>query len=70
MTLSSLEINEIRRYLDGSLSVAESAPSSTHSEAKPPTGKELAERLAGLLSFEEADELERHINESCEQIDA
>ncbi len=70
MTLSLLEINEIRRYLDGSLTVTEPAPSSTLSEVKRPTGTELAERLAGLLSSQEADEFERHINESCEQIDA
>ncbi len=70
MTLSSLEIEGIQCYLDGSLSAVESPPSSTHPEPTPPTGKELAERLAGLLSSREADELERHINESCEQIDA
>ncbi len=35
----------------------------------PLSGKELAARLAGLLTDEEADELERNINEGCEQVD-
>ncbi len=70
MTLSSLEINEIQRYLEGSPRVSKPTMSSTASAPKPLTGKELVERLAGLLTSQEADELERHINESCEQIDA
>ncbi len=33
------------------------------------SGKEVILRLKGLLTVEEANRLERNINESCEQID-
>ena len=44
--------------------------SSVDSAAQPHlSGKELVKRLAGLLTEEEASELERNIEDSCEQID-
>jgi hypothetical protein len=46
-----------------------SASSDVRASNGPVSGKELASRLAGLLSDEQVDELERHINESCEQLD-
>jgi hypothetical protein len=69
MTLGALEIKKIQRYLqnpDGKMKKLR--PSSTRT-ATPLSGKTLARRLKGLISKEKADQLERHINESCEQID-
>jgi hypothetical protein len=62
MTLGTLEIKKAKKGLK-TLSIT-SSPT-----RRPMSGKELILRLKGLLSVEEADRLERNINESCEQID-
>jgi hypothetical protein len=62
MTLGTLEIKKAKKGLK--------TPSITSSPVRRPmSGKEVILRLKGLLSVEEADRLERNINESCEQLD-
>jgi hypothetical protein len=71
MTLSTLDIKEIKKHLKGrnkgiqvlTLPAAQAEQKEVHL-----SGKDLARRLKGLLTREEADTFERHINESCEQV--
>ena len=72
MTLSTVNIEEIKKHLNASSKdfkspVLSSARIKQDSPSASLTGKALVQRLTGLLTPEEADTLERHINESCEQ---
>ena len=70
MTLGTLDIKEIKKHLKGQKKGIRTLtlPSvQAKQETIHLSGKVLARRLKGLLTREEADIFERHINESCEQ---
>jgi hypothetical protein len=62
VTLGALEMKKAKKG-SKTLSITSS------SIRRPMSGKEVILRLKGLLTVEEANRLERNINESCEQID-
>jgi hypothetical protein len=69
MTLGALEIKKVRKYLENpDKGMRTLHPASTR-DGLPLSGKALALRLKGLMTKKEASRLDRHINESCEQID-
>ena len=67
MTLGALEIKKVRRYFKNPNKGAK--PLRSAASPAPLSGKMLAHRLKGLLTKKAANQLDRHINESCEQID-
>jgi hypothetical protein len=67
MTLGALEIKKVRRYFKNPELVTTASRSVR--ATTPLSGKALIHRLEGILSKEAANQLDRHINESCEQID-
>jgi hypothetical protein len=69
MTLGALEIKKVRKYLENPDKGLKMLPPVSSREAVPLSGKALALRLKGLLTRKEANQLDHHINESCEQID-
>ena len=70
MTLGALEIKKVRKYLYANPHEGiKPLHLASKREAAPLSGKTLAARLKGLLSKKAAHHLDRHINESCEQID-
>jgi len=69
MTLGALEIKRVRKYLDNPSKGMKVLPPTSTRESTPLSGKALALRLKGLVTREAANRLDRHINESCEQID-
>jgi len=69
MTLGVLEIKKVRKYLGHPKSASKPLKLKSTVGAKSLSGKALAARLKGLLSKKAANQLDRHINESCEQID-
>ncbi len=69
MTLGALEIKKVRRYLKSPTIKIKALLSGSTRGKTPLSGKALAKRLKGLLTTKEANQLDRHINESCEQID-
>ena len=69
MTLGALEIRKVRQYLENPHNEIKPLRFESKREATPLSGKALALRLKGLLSKKEANLLDLHINESCEQID-
>ncbi len=69
MTLGALEIKKVRKYLENPGEAIKPLHFKPKREAAPLSGKALAARLKGLLTKKAATELDRHINESCEQID-
>jgi len=72
MTLGTIEIKKVQKYFenpDKGIEALHLASAQIDQKDSPISGKMLARRLKGLLSKENADHLERHINESCEQID-
>ena len=69
MTLGALEIRKVRKYLENPHKEIKPLRFESKHEATPLSGKALALRLKGLLSKKEANLLDHHINESCEQID-
>ena len=62
MTLATLEIKKSTKGLKTPAIVSSRM-------SRPMSGKVLILRLRGLLNEDEANRLERNINESCEQID-
>jgi hypothetical protein len=69
MTLGALEIKKVRKYLGNPDAGMKPLAFTSVRGATPLSGKTLAHRLKGLLTKKEATQLDRHINESCEQID-
>jgi hypothetical protein len=69
MTLGALEIKKVRKYLNNSGKGMKTLHLASTREAGPLSGKALVLRLKGLMTKKEANLLDRHINESCEQID-
>jgi len=69
MTLGALEIKKVRKYLENPDKGMKMLHPAITREAAALSGKALALRLKGLMSRKEANQLDRHINESCEQID-
>ena len=71
MTLGTLDIKQIKKHLKGrkkGIQVLTLPPAQVEQKEVHLSGKDLARRLKGLLTPEEADTFERHINESCEQV--
>ncbi len=70
MTTSILDAKELERLL-GETAPMDISASSPADEAslKPVSLNDLIDRLRGLLTPEEADSMERAINESCERLD-
>ena len=66
MTLSTLDLEEVKKHLpDQNLSPGlETIPTSDEIKL---TGQILSQRLGGLISLDNLDLVEAHINESCEQ---
>ena len=69
MTLGALEIKKVRRYFKNIDTGMKKLHSASAAGSVPLSGKTLAHRLKGLLTKAEANQLDRHINESCEQVD-
>jgi hypothetical protein len=69
MTLGALEIKKVRRYFKNPNKGMKTLHLASTAEKAPLSGKTLARRLKGLLTSKAAIQLDRHINESCEQID-
>jgi hypothetical protein len=69
MTLGALEIKKVRKQLGSAHKGIKPLHLTSKKESTPLSGKALAARLKGLLSREAARQLDRHIAESCEQID-
>jgi hypothetical protein len=69
MTLGALEIKKVRKYLEDPHKGIKPLQLESKREVTPLSGKALALRLKGLLTKKEANQLDRYINESCEQID-
>jgi hypothetical protein len=69
MTLGALEIKKVRKYLENPREGLKPFRLESKQEAAPLSGKALAARLKGLLTKKAASQLDRDINESCEQID-
>lgn len=69
MTLGSLEIKKVRRYFNSPDTGVKTLTSLSKRDAAPVSGKALAHRLKGLLTKKAANQLDSHINKSCEQID-
>jgi len=70
MTLGAPDIEEIKKHLTDrskGIQVLTLPPVQAEQKEVHLSGKDLARRLKGLLTPEEADTFERHINESCEQ---
>jgi hypothetical protein len=70
MTFGTLDIEEIKKHLrdpDKGIPWIPSPTVQTGTEIIHLSGKDLARRLEGLFTSEEADTFERNINESCEQ---
>jgi hypothetical protein len=70
VTLGTIDIEEIKKHLTernkGVQLPGRSTSQPTQDESHL-SGKILARRLSGLLKPEDADLIEQHINESCEQ---
>ena len=69
MTLGALEIKKVRKYLENPHEGIKPLRLESKREATLLSGKALAAPLKGLLSKKAAQQLDRHITESCEQID-
>ncbi len=69
MTLGALEIKKVRKYLANPHEGTKPPHLASKRKAVPLSGKALAARLKGLLTKKAAYQLDRHINESCEQSD-
>jgi hypothetical protein len=71
VTTSILRVSEWEKRLPSfgkKTEISGALPSGNPQKVLPLSGKALIERAKGLFSIEEVDELERHINESCEQL--
>ncbi len=69
MILRAREIKNMRQYFENPYRGIKPLYLASKAKTAPLSGKALAVRLKGLLTKKAASQLDRHINESCEQVD-